>query len=204
MSRLIKKPLEIPSSVKVEVKEGEGRFKGRIVEGKVFHFKGPKGEVEVYVPPMINAEVENGVIKVHPIDVKKLPKPDRKLGKALPGTIYRLLRNAIIGVVDGYKKELKVVGTGYRVRKEGEKLVFTVGYSHPVEFTIPEGYKRYVKVDVQGQDTVIVSGTSKELVGLVAAQIRSIKEPNIYTGKGIRYADEVISLKPTKKTKVGG
>jgi large subunit ribosomal protein L6 len=201
MSRLIKKPLEVPQSVKVEVVEGVGKFKGADVKGKVFKFKGPKGEVEVFVPPMIEVALEDGKISVKPVDVKKLPKSDHNLGKAFPGTIYRLLRNAIIGVVEGYKKELKVVGTGYRVRKEGEKLIFNVGYSHPVEYSLPEEYKKYVKVEVQGQDTVIVSGTNKELVGLVAAQIRSIREPNIYTGKGIRYADEVIILKPTKKTK---
>ncbi len=204
MSRLIKKPLEIPKGVSVDIMEGLGKFKGRMTKGKIFKFKGAKGECEVYVPPMINVEVKDGNIIVHPVDTKDLPKPDRKLGKALPGTIYRLLRNAIIGVSEGYKKELKVVGTGYRVRKEGKKLVFSVGYSHPVEYSLPDEYSKYVKVDVQGQDTVIVSGTSKELVGLVAAQIRSIKEPNVYTGKGIRYADEVITLKPTKKTKVGG
>jgi ribosomal protein L6, bacterial type len=201
MSRLIKKPLEIPQSVKVEVIEGMGKFKGALVGGKIFKFKGPKGEVEVFVPPMVEASIENGKILVNPINIETLPKSDRKLGKALPGTIYRLLRNAIIGVVEGYKKELKVVGTGYRVRKEGEKLIFNVGYSHPVEYALPEDYKKHVKVEVQGQDTVVVSGTNKELVGLVAAQIRSIREPNVYTGKGIRYADEVIVLKPTKKTK---
>ncbi len=201
MSRLIKKPLEVPQSVNVEVSEGVGKFKGAITKGKVFKFKGPKGEVEVFVPPMIETSIEDRKIWVKPVDIRALPKSDRRLGKALPGTIYRILRNAIIGVVEGYRKELKVVGTGYRVRKEGEKLIFNVGYSHPVEYSLPEEYKKYVKVEVQGQDTVIVSGTSKELVGLVAAQIRSIREPNVYTGKGIRYADEIIVLKPTKKTK---
>ncbi len=204
MSRLIKKPIEIPDNVKFEVKEGTGRFKGRNVKGRIFHFKGPKGEVEVYIPPVLNVEVSDKVIKVNPIDVRRLSKPDIKLGKSLPGTIYRLLKNAIVGVVEGYTRELKVVGTGYRVRKEGEKLVLTVGYSHPVEYKLPDEYSKYVKFEVKGQDTIVVSGTSKELVGLVAAQIRSIREPNIYTGKGIRYADEVITLKPTKKTKAGG
>ncbi len=202
MSRLIKKPLKIPQNVKVEVSEGEGKFNGRTVIGRVFRFKGPKGEMEVFVPPMVEVELKDSEIWVKPIDPKSVSKPLRKTAKALPGTVYRLLSNAVKGVVEGYKKELKVVGQGYRVRKEGEKFVFTVGYSHPVYYTLPEEYKKYVKVDVQGVDTVVVSGTSKELVGLVAAQIRSIKEPNVYTGKGIRYADEVIVLKPTKKTKV--
>lgn len=202
MSRLIKKPIVVPSNVKVEVKEGEGKFKGEMVKGKVFHFKGPKGEMEVFVPPMVEVEVKDNEIWVKPIDPRSVPKPDRKLAKALPGTVYRNLSNAIKGVVEGYRKELKVVGTGYRVRKEGDKFVFTVGYSHPVYYSVPEEYRKYVKAEVQGVDTVIVTGTSKELVGLVAAQIRSIKEPNVYTGKGIRYADEVLVLKPTKKTKV--
>ncbi len=202
MSRLIKKPIVVPSNVKVEVKDGEGKFKGETVKGKVFHFKGPKGEVEVFIPPMVEVEVKESEIWVKPVDPKSVSKPDRKLAKALPGTVYRHLANAIKGVVEGYRKELKVVGTGYRVRKEGDRFVFTVGYSHPVYYSVPEEYRRYVKAEVQGVDTVIVTGTSKELVGLVAAQIRSIKEPNIYTGKGIRYADEVLVLKPTKKTKV--
>ncbi len=202
MSRLIKKPIVIPSGVKLEVKEGEGKFKGDIVKGNIFHFKGPKGEMEVFVPPMVEVEVKENEIWVRPVDPKTVPKPDRKLAKALPGTVYRHLSNAIKGVTEGYRKELKVVGTGYRVRKEGDRFVFTVGYSHPVYYTVPEEYRKYVKAEVQGVDTVIVTGTSKELVGLVAAQIRSIKEPNVYTGKGIRYADEVLVLKPTKKTKV--
>ncbi|NPB03281.1 MAG: 50S ribosomal protein L6 [Thermotogae bacterium] len=202
MSRLIKKPIMIPEGVKLEVREGEGKFKGETVVGKIFHFKGPKGEMEVFVPPMIEVEVRGNEIWVKPVDIRSVPKPDRKMARALPGTVYRHLENAVKGVSEGYRKELKVVGTGYRVRKEGDRFVFTVGYSHPVYYSVPEEYRRFVKAEVQGVDTVIVSGTSKELVGLVAAQIRSIKEPNIYTGKGIRYADEVIVLKPTKKTKM--
>ncbi|NPA80739.1 MAG: 50S ribosomal protein L6 [Thermotogae bacterium] len=202
MSRLIKKPIKLPAKVSVSVKEGEGKFSGDTVKGKIFHFKGPKGEIEVFVPPLVEVESKDGEIWVKPIDPAKLPKPMRKMARALPGTIYRHLENAVKGVLEGYTKVLKVVGQGYRVKKEGDKFVFTVGYSHPVYYEVPQEYRKYVKAEVQGVDTVIVSGTSKELVGLVAAQIRSIKEPNIYTGKGIRYADEVITLKPTKKAKV--
>jgi large subunit ribosomal protein L6 len=124
---------------------------------------------------------------------------DSKRIKSIHGTIRNLIQNMITGVTDGWTKQLEVKGTGYGVQLQGDKLVFKLGYSHPVEFLAPKGISFEVDKNV-----VTVKGANKELVGNTAAKIRRINPPNIYHGKGIRYTDEHVKLKPGKVAKVGG
>ncbi|MEO0144833.1 MAG: 50S ribosomal protein L6 [candidate division WOR-3 bacterium] len=177
MSKLIKKPIIVPKGVEVSI------------NGTSVLVKGPKGEVSKTFHPdaIIEYNKEKGEIWIR-------KKSDEKFHKALSGTVYRIISNMINGVVNPYKKELIVQGTGYRVRAEGKKLVFQVGYSHQVEYEVPDG----INFKVEGQNKIIIEGADKEKVGLVAAQIVSIKPPDIYKGKGIWYADKPLKLKPGK------
>lgn len=118
---------------------------------------------------------------------------DEKIFKSLHGTTRQIIKNMVVGVTEGYKKALVLEGTGYKANVQGNKLTLNVGYSHPVEYTPPEG----VKISVQG-NRIIVEGIDKQKVGQVAAEIRRIREPDPYKGKGIRYEDERLKLKPGK------
>jgi large subunit ribosomal protein L6 len=180
MSRLAKKPLKIPGEVKVESAEN------KIV------VKGPKGELEVAVPAGIEVKVEGENINVKPLS-------HSKQNRANVGTIWALLRNALEGVTAGFSKVLEIEGVGYRAAVEGGDLVLSLGYVNPVRFRVPPG----IKVSVE-KNVITVSGVSKELVGLVAAQIRSFKKPEPYKGKGIRYRGEVIRRKVGKKAAAAG
>ncbi len=175
MSRVGKKPIPIPE--KVEVK----------IDKKEVIVKGSKGELIQKIPGFLQVDIEDGKILV-----KRLRED--KQAKSMHGTIRSLIFNMIKGVSEGYEKELKIVGMGYRARLEGKKLVLNVGFSHPVEYIPPEG----VKLEVPDANTIKVSGPDKQKVGEVAAEIRSIKKPDPYKGKGIRYADEVVRLKVGK------
>lgn len=179
MSRLGKKPVLIPSSVEVRVEEGEVKVKG------------PKGELNLSLPDLIKVKVEKGKVFVS-------RQSEAKKVKANHGTIRSLINNMVQGVSEGWSKSLEVVGTGFRVNKEGKDLVFTVGFSHPVRFPIPEGIEAVVE-----ENRITLKGIDRQLVGQVAAQIRRIKPPDPYKGKGIRYLGEEIKLKPGKATKTG-
>ncbi len=176
MSRVGKKPIPIPAGVTVTVEPGN-----------VVRVKGNKGELTERVPATIEVAIEDGVV-----NVKRAS--DEKKERAMHGLARALVANMVTGVTQGFSKALEVVGVGYRVQKSGNKLVLNVGYSHPVE--VPE--ENGIKLDVEGTNVIKVSGTSKQVVGQVAADIRSIRPPEPYKGKGIRYAGEFVALKVGK------
>ncbi|KKT35916.1 MAG: 50S ribosomal protein L6 [Candidatus Collierbacteria bacterium GW2011_GWC1_45_47] len=175
MSRIGRKPLHLPDSVKYEKVDG------------ILKFTGPKGSLEVTLPETIKVEEKDNVLNF--VRTSEIPAV-----KALHGLIRRLAQNAATGVVDGFSKQLQLVGTGYRVAAHPEGISLSVGYSHPVIFKKVDG----VSVVVEGQDKINISGIDKQLVGQVAANIRAIKKPEPYKGKGIRYTDEVVIKKQGK------
>ncbi len=180
MSIIGRQPIEVPDSVTVTVKKDK------------VEVKGPKGDLNLVIPDNINVDKKEAVIRL-------TRENDTKRLKSIHGTIRNLIQNMITGVTKGWTKKLQVKGTGYGVSKQGENLVFKLGFSHPVEFQPPEGISFEIDKNI-----VTVKGANKELVGNTAAKIRRISPPNIYHGKGIRYADEKVKLKPGKVAKVGG
>ena len=179
MSRIGRLPVAIPAGVTVEV-----------AENNVVTVKGPKGTLTKELPVEMEIKVEGEeVIVTRPSDLKKM--------KSLHGLTRSLLNNMVIGVTEGYQKELEVNGVGYRAQKKGKVLTLSLGYSHPVEMEDPDG----VEVEVEGQNKIIVKGIDKEKVGQYAAEIREKRAPEPYKGKGIKYADEVIRRKVGKTGK---
>lgn len=181
MSRIGRKPITVPANVEVTVTDG------------VVTVKGPKGQMAQALPPVINIAREDGALTVH----RTNDQPDVR---ALHGLIRSLLANMVTGVTDGFNKALVINGVGYRATKDGDNLRLAVGYSHPVDIAAPQG----ITFDVPAPTRVVVSGINKELVGEVAAKIRSTRPPEPYLGKGIRYENEVIRRKAGKAGKVGG
>lgn len=178
MSRVGIKPIEIPE--KVEVK----------VDGNRVTVKGPKGELSREFDPEMTIKLEEQTLTVErPSDQKKY--------RSLHGTTRSLIANMVEGVTKGFEKKLELVGVGYRASKSGKKLVLNVGYSHPVEITPEQG----VEVEVPSQTEVTVKGIDKERVGAVAANIRNVRLPEPYKGKGIRYEGEQIRRKEGKTGK---
>jgi large subunit ribosomal protein L6 len=182
MSRIGRVPITVPAGVKVEVGGGN-----------VVTVSGPKGTLTRTFPASLTIQQENGTITVTRPD-------DSKSNRSLHGLSRTLLANMVQGVKDGFTKGLEIQGVGYRVAKVGENLVFQVGYSHPVQVNPPAG----ISFAVEGTTRLSVSGIDKQLVGQVAANIRSIRKPEPYKGKGIRYAGEVVRMKAGKAGKVGG
>lgn len=180
MSRIGKTPVELPEGASLEVSGG-----------KVI-VTGPKGTLTKELPREIGVEVKDSWVKV-------IPKADNKKTRALHGTLRALIANMIKGVTEGWIKVLELVGTGYRAELEGDTLVLSLGYSHPVKFNKPEGIEFKVE-----KTRVEVSGIDKELVGQIAADIRAARPPEPYKGKGIKYKDEVIRRKPGKAAKAQG
>ena len=179
MSRIGRMPIAIPAGVTVD-----------IAENNVVTVKGPKGELKRTLVPEMDIKIEDGhVIVTRPNDLKRM--------KSLHGLTRTLINNMVIGVTEGYSKKLEVNGVGYRAQKQGKTLVLSLGYSHPVEMTDPEG----VTTTLDGQNIIIVSGIDKEKVGQYAAEIRDKRRPEPYKGKGIKYADEVIRRKVGKTGK---
>ncbi len=176
MSRIGKKPIPIPAGVTVTVEAGN-----------VVRVKSNKGELTERIPASIEVAIEDDAVVV------KRASEDKE-ERAYHGLSRALIANMVTGLTQGFTKTLEVVGVGYRVQKSGSKIVLSVGYSHPVE--VPE--ENGIKLDVEGTNVIKVSGTSKQVVGQVAADIRSIRPPEPYKGKGIRYAGEQISLKVGK------
>lgn len=175
MSRIGKAPVTIPAGVTVDVKDG------------VLTVKGPKGTLTQAVDSNISIAVEGGVATL-------TRASDEKELRAKHGLYRALLHNMVVGVTNGYTKSLIVNGVGFKVAKQGNKLVLNVGYSHPVEVVEEDG----IKLDCPAQTEITVSGIDKVKVGQVAANIRSIREPEPYHGYGIRYKDEVIERKEGK------
>ena len=179
MSRIGRMPIAIPSGVTVEV-----------AENNKVTVKGPKGTLERVLPAEMEIKLDGTTVTVsRPNDLKKM--------KSLHGLTRTLIHNMVVGVTEGYEKKLEVNGVGYRAQKNGKTLVLSLGYSHPVEMTDPEG----IEVAVDGQNLIIVKGIDKEKVGQYAAEIRSKREPEPYKGKGIKYVDEVIRRKVGKTGK---
>ena len=175
MSRVGKKPIEIPKGVEVKV------------EGSEVIGKGPKGELSQSFRPEIKVELREEKIFV-------LPQMETKKTKALWGLTRALIANLIFGVTEGYEKKLEIQGLGYRASIEGEDLILQIGFTHPVKIKAPGGIKFSVEKNI-----ITVSGIDKELVGQIAAKIRKVRKPEPYKGKGIRYQGEVIRRKAGKK-----
>ena len=179
MSRIGRKPITVPAGVEVKVDDAN-----------VVTVKGPKGTLTQAIHPNMTIEVTGTEINV--------TRPnDEKENRALHGLSRTLIANMVEGVVKGYEKKLEVNGVGYRVAKEGKKLVMNLGYSHPVVMTEIDG----VTFETPDQNTILVKGIDKQLVGQVAAQVREKRPPEPYKGKGIKYADEHIRRKAGKTGK---
>ena len=178
MSRIGKEPISVPSDVQVSI------------EGRSVGVTGPKGSLDLDLPGEINVRQEDGTVLV------ERPNDDRK-NKALHGLTRSLINNMVIGVSEGFKKELEIVGVGYRAAKSGDGLELQLGFSNPVKVKAPDG----ITFDVPEPTQIIVSGINKEVVGQVAADIRSYRKPEPYKGKGIRYAGEYVARKAGKAAK---
>ena len=178
MSRIGNKPIAVPAGVEVKI------------DGQTITVKGPKGTLEREIHKNISVEMENNTIKV--------TRPNNEaLNRSLHGLTRTLISNMIEGVEKEYTRELQINGVGYRAQKQGNNLNLTLGYSHPVIFEAPEG----ITFDVPNPNTIIVKGIDKELVGQTAANIRTKRPPEVYRGKGIKYAEEVIRRKEGKTGK---
>jgi large subunit ribosomal protein L6 len=178
MSRVGKKPIPLPSAVKVQLGEGS------------VEVKGPKGVLTTPVAPGIACSVEEGTLIVKRAE-------DSKQARAFHGLTRALLANAVKGVTDGYKKELDIVGVGYKALVEGDKAVFNLGYSHTITLPIPDG----ITITVDKATHVTVTGCDRQQVGQIAAQIRAMRKPEPYKGKGVHYSDETILRKAGKAAK---
>ena len=178
MSRIGKNPISVPSGVEVKV------------DGQDVAVKGPKGELSVTIAEPITVSLDDGVITV------SRPDEERE-SRSLHGLSRTLINNMIVGVTEGYSKALEIVGTGYRVLAKGSNLEFALGYSHPITVEPPEG----ISFSVDGQTKVAVHGIDKQLVGETAANIRKLRRPEPYKGKGVRYAGENVRRKVGKAGK---
>ncbi len=178
MSRIGRKPIPVPQGVEVNI------------QGNVVSVKGPKGQLEKELHPEMIVKLEdNNVIVERP--------SDNKLHKSLHGLSRTLIHNMIEGVTKGFQKNLELVGVGYRAQKQGNKLVLNIGYAHPVEIEAPPN----IEFDVPAANKITVSGIDKQLVGQIAANIRAVREPEPYKGKGIKYENEYIRRKAGKAGK---
>ena len=175
MSRIGAKPIAIPTGVKIKI------------EDRDVHVEGPKGKLVTTLPTGINARQENG-------ELTAMRETETNELKAFWGLARSLLANAVRGVTEGFTKELDIVGIGYRAQVEGKAINFSLGYSHPVEFPIPEG----IEVKIDKNTHITVSGADKQLVGQTAANIRSLRKPDPYKQKGIRYTGEHLKKKAGK------
>lgn len=176
MSRVAKNPVELPAGVDLTIGQDE------------ITVKGPLGTLKQRMNPAVTVKRDGNVVSFEAV-------AGAENSNALSGTIRALLNNMVIGVSKGFERKLTLVGVGYRAQAQGDKLNLTLGLSHPVVHQMPAG----VKVETPSQTEVVIKSADKQLVGQVAAEIRAYRLPEPYKGKGIRYADEVIVLKETKK-----
>ena len=181
MSRIGKMPISVPAGVNVGVSE------------RVVTVKGPKGELTLRCAEPIQVSVENGSVNVTRPD-------DEKRNKQLHGLTRTLIANMVRGVTAGYSKTLEIVGVGYRAQAQGRKLNVSVGFSHPVVIEPPAG----IDIKVEGTNKIVISGADRQAVGQMAAQIRGIRPPEPYKGKGIRYEGEHVRRKAGKAAKAAG
>jgi large subunit ribosomal protein L6 len=181
MSRIGRLPVTVPSTVEVTI------------EGRRLTVKGPKGTLSRQLHPDMSVRQEDGSILVS--------RPtEQKTHKQLHGLTRTLVNNMVVGVTDGYRKGLEITGVGYRATLNGRKLTLNLGYSHPIEIDPPEG----ISFEVENPTRLAVVGIDKELVGQIAATVRSTRKPEPYKGKGVRYAGEQVRRKAGKAGKIGG
>jgi large subunit ribosomal protein L6 len=180
MSRVGRKAITIPKGVKVTV------------GANVLQVEGPKGKLQSPVPPGITFKLEG-------VELSASRRDDERQQRALHGLARALAQNAVKGVTEGFSKELDIVGVGYRANIDGKKLVMSLGFSHPVEYEIPEG----IKVTVDKQTHLVVSGIDRQRVGQVSAEIRNLRRPDPYKQKGVRYTGEVLKKKAGKAGATG-
>jgi len=186
MSKIGQKPIQVPATVEVNFEEL------KVKKETLVKVKGKNGEIKITVPRLLKIEKNNGSLVI-------VRRNETKKAKSFHGLFRSLIANAVIGVEKLWRKELEIVGTGYTVKSQGEDLIFKLGYSHLITFKKVAG----IKFTVKGTNKIIIEGIDKQLVGEIAYQIKSLRKPDPYKGKGIRYKGEVIKLKPGKKVKTG-
>ena len=175
-SRIGKSPVRVPDGVEVNL------------NGQALSVKGPKGELQMDVHPLVSVEHSDSELRFAPVQ-------SGNQALALSGTMRALGANMVQGVSEGYEKQLELVGVGYRVNVKGRVLDLALGYSHPVEYALPEG----VEAKAEGQNILILSSADKQVLGQAATEIRQLRPPEVYKGKGVRYRDEHVRLKEAKK-----
>ena len=176
MSRVAKNPVTVPAGVDVKLSDGDVTVNG------------PQGTLSQPLTSLVKVSLAEGKLQV-------VAANDSRESRAMSGTTRALLANMVVGVSKGFERKLNLVGVGYRAQAQGDKLNLTLGFSHPVEHKMPAG----VKVETPTQTEILIKGADKQQVGQVAADVRAYRPPEPYKGKGVRYADEVVSLKETKK-----
>lgn len=176
MSRVAKNPVTVPSGVECKIDAG------------LFSVKGPKGRLEHRMHPLVAVKQEGNALQVSAVDASSF-------ANALSGTTRALVNNMVNGVTKGFERKLTIIGVGYRAAVAGKKLNLTLGFSHPVAYSIPEG----ITIETPSQTEIVIKGADKQAVGQVAAEIRAYRPPEPYKGKGVRYADEVVVKKEAKK-----
>lgn len=177
MSRIGKQPVKIPDGVKVSMKS------------RTFTAESKNGRLEQWIDPAIQVEIDDKEKLVRFIRAN-----DQRKNRALHGLYRVLVKNMVTGLVRGFERTLNIVGVGYSAKLQGKKLVLQIGFCHPVEIPVPEG----LKVETPNQTTIVIKGVDKQLVGQFAANIRSVRPPEPYKGKGIRYSDEMVRRKERK------
>ena len=177
MSRIAKQPVEFPDSVEVSIQNDD-----------CIEVKGKKGQLQLNLINKVSVSIGEGSLSV-------TNTSNSKFSRAISGTYRSLISNMVKGVSEGFEKKLELQGVGYRVKTQGNKINLTLGFSHPVVYEIPDG----IEVQTPSQTEIVISGIDKQKVGQVAAEIRAIRPPEPYKGKGVRYQGEQISLKETKK-----
>lgn len=185
MSRIASRPVNIPSGVTVQLLD----------ENKSIHVRGPKGDLKSSLNQFVSVTVDGSLIHVSDETTAKPKKEQKHLAASIAGTTRALLQNMVVGVHQGFEKKLQLVGVGYRAQVQGDVLNLTLGFSHPVNFAVPAG----IKIETPEPTVILVKGVDKQLVGQVSANIRSYRPPEPYKGKGVRYSDEVVRKKESKK-----
>jgi large subunit ribosomal protein L6 len=174
MSRIAKAPITVAKGVEVKI------------DGQSVSVKGGKGSMSLEIHPTVKVSADDGQLNV---------APSNDAAWAMAGTMRALLNNMVVGVSDGFQKKLQLVGVGYRAQAKGDVLNLTLGFSHPVDYPVPKG----ITIETPSQTEIVVSGSDKQQVGQVAAEIRGFRPPEPYKGKGVRYADERVLRKEAKK-----
>ena len=176
MSRIAKMGVSLPTGVDVQLKDN------------LITVKGSGGELKLAPNPLVKITADNGKLSFVPVD-------ESREANAMSGTMRQLVNNMVVGVSKGFEKKLSLIGVGYKAQAQGAKLNLSVGYSHPVEIEMPAG----IKVETPTPTEVVIKGADRQRVGQIASEVRAVRPPEPYKGKGIRYADEKVVIKETKK-----